>query len=419
MKILLISKWVAGATKGDFFYPGVWRDTFELAKALTHNGCEVAILTPKINLNHEKRFNCEFGQTLLKDKIRHYIADTSIAFGRDWGAFRLRFFIAELAAVKNFKPDIIQYMQFGVSILYPFVNKKPIIFYSCYFNKHYPQEDQDLKIKERDWGVQNNILTFIWFNIQNFLYLILNTFIGSRTIESIIKKKATLVLMHKQGYEQIRKVFRQKENIYYIQKGIDISEVKKLKKVKPKADVEKKNKKILFMGSILYGKGIFNLVKAFEKVQKKVNNVELIIAGSGPASLVNRLKNYIAQTHLKINYLGGISYQNKWNVFRRADIFCLPSYRDSYPSVIFEAQAVNLPVITTYEIDSPVIDGKTGLLVPAKDIKRLAEAMINLVNNSILRKNISDRAKQNLRFYDWNKAAEKFKKLYQNLLNNV
>src|SRR3989344_4787927 len=112
MRILLISKGISGATPGDFRYSGVFSDTFELAKALVSQGIEVEILTTKVYPRHQKRFRDEFGETLHNYKIDHHFANTFMAFGANWGFFRLKMFQAELAVFKRIKPDIIQYMQF-------------------------------------------------------------------------------------------------------------------------------------------------------------------------------------------------------------------------------------------------------------------------------------------------------------------
>ena len=65
------------------------------------------------------------------------------------------------------------------------------------------------------------------------------------------------------------------------------------------------------------------------------------------------------------------------------DVLALPTYREGFPNVPLEAQAAGLPVVTTRvtgAVDS-VIDGITGLLVPAQDADALAAALIELLGN--------------------------------------
>lgn len=416
MKVLLISKWIAGATKDDFYYPGVWRDTFELAKALKKQGCEVAILTPKTYPQHAIRFEKEFGYELTKMQISHFFANTFIGFGRDWGIFRFKLFLAELKALKKFNPDIVQYMQFGPSIIFPFVGKKPVIYYSCYLEKHYPKEQQDLNIKGTNWGPANNIITFIYFNFFNILYILLSSLIGARIFKDIFKKETIVVFMHKKGYQAVLHKYGHKKQLHYIQKGIDLNNQRINNFLSITKQTKKREyKRILFIGSILYGKGVFDLIAAFQKISRKFK-AELIIIGAGPSSLIDKLTELIKLDKQRIFYLGSVDYFKKWEYFRSSDIFCLPSYHDSYPSVIFEAQIAGLPVITTMDIDSPIINNRNGILIKAGDIEYLKQALVRLLENEKSRFRMGEYSRKNVLLYSWQRAASNFCRLYSELI---
>ena len=65
----------------------------------------------------------------------------------------------------------------------------------------------------------------------------------------------------------------------------------------------------------------------------------------------------------------------------------LPSYREGTPRVLLEAAAMEKPIVAT---DVPgcreaVVDGKTGLLVPARDSEALADGVMKLLANRRLR----------------------------------
>lgn len=407
MKVLLISKGISGATSGDFRYSGVFTDTFELAKALSTLGIEVSILTPKIYYRHLKRFWEEFGKILKSHNINHYFANTHMAFGKNWGSFRLRMFWAELRIVIKFKPDIIQYMQFGPSSLYSFIGKKHLIFYSCYLFDSYPKEDADLKAKSSEWGVSRHDLFTI---ASNLLYTLLAKFIGSRSIEEAAKKKAVLVLMHPQGYKIAVKKFGFLTKVSEITKGVNLEAAIGRK-------VTRHSRQVIFIGEILYGKGIFDLVEAFRKVNTREPKIKLIIVGAGPKVLVKRLKRLIRAYHINARYLGSVNYHQKWKLYLKSDILCLPSYLDAFPSVIMEALACGLPVITAREIDSPIIDGKTGIKVPRGDIDSLSRAILRLVNSRDLINKMSKQAQKEATVYSWLISAQKFKDFFTKMLN--
>lgn len=406
MKVLLISKGISGATPGDFRYSGVFGDTFQLAKALKNMGIDVEILTPKVWPSHKKRFEEEFGAIFKKHKIKHHLINTFVTYGGGWGLFRLKTFFSELATFKKVKPDIIQYMQFGPSLLYPFVSQTPIIFYSCYLFDPYHNEDRDHKAKSSDWGSKVNKPLNLIFNIA---YVIASKMFGSLKIDEIVKRGAVLVFMHPKGYKLAMQKFRSKTKIFYIPKGVDLEEANKWKR-KLNSNEETK---ILFMGDILYGKGIFDLVNAFKIAKKQIQDLKLLIVGTGPKIFLAKLKK-LAKTP-GISYLGSINYHRKWKIFHKSSIFCLPSYFDAYPSVIFEAMACALPIITTREIDSPIVNGKSGIKVKTGDTNGLSNAIITLVNDAQKGQQLASFAQKQSLNYSWAKAARQFKRLYLTL----
>ena len=70
-------------------------------------------------------------------------------------------------------------------------------------------------------------------------------------------------------------------------------------------------------------------------------------------------------------------------LFSKSHIICLPSYREGFPKTLIEAAAAGRSVVTS---DVPgcrdaIIPKKTGLLVPVKDYKKLADAIEWLIEN--------------------------------------
>ena len=76
-------------------------------------------------------------------------------------------------------------------------------------------------------------------------------------------------------------------------------------------------------------------------------------------------------------------------------MICFPSYREGLPKVLSEAAACGRPVITT---DVPgckdaILNKSTGLLVPSKNSKELANAIKLLIENSILCEDMGKKAR--------------------------
>ncbi len=83
-------------------------------------------------------------------------------------------------------------------------------------------------------------------------------------------------------------------------------------------------------------------------------------------------------------------------VIRSAAIVCLPSYyREGAPRALIEAAAIGRPAVTTDWIGcrDVVVDGETGLLVPARDVEALAAALRRLIEDRALREHMGEAAR--------------------------
>ena len=77
-----------------------------------------------------------------------------------------------------------------------------------------------------------------------------------------------------------------------------------------------------------------------------------------------------------------------------ADLFCLPSYREGFGSVLIEAAAVGVPALAShiYGITDAVDDGKTGILHEPKNVAQIAQGLLTLIQDDDLRHNMATHA---------------------------
>jgi glycosyltransferase involved in cell wall biosynthesis len=139
----------------------------------------------------------------------------------------------------------------------------------------------------------------------------------------------------------------------------------------------------LFLGRLLRDKGIQEYVEAARRVRVRVPGASFRIAGwldPNPESLTRReLDALIAEG--TIEYLGATDDVRPH--LACAHVLVLPSYREGTPRSVLEAMSMQRAVITT---DAPgcrdtVIDGDSGLVVPARDPDALAKAMLLLATS--------------------------------------
>jgi len=82
-------------------------------------------------------------------------------------------------------------------------------------------------------------------------------------------------------------------------------------------------------------------------------------------------------------------------LYRTADVFCLPTRGDCLPMVLAEAGAAGLPLVSTAIAGIPEIvrEGETGLLVPPDDVTALGRALRALIEAPQLRRRLGDGAR--------------------------
>ena len=75
------------------------------------------------------------------------------------------------------------------------------------------------------------------------------------------------------------------------------------------------------------------------------------------------------------------------SLMKSADVFVMSSITEGLGSAVLDAMAMGLPIVGTWAggIPEAVIDGETGLLVPAGEPKPLAGAIVRLLKDPALR----------------------------------
>jgi len=138
----------------------------------------------------------------------------------------------------------------------------------------------------------------------------------------------------------------------------------------------------LFVGRLLTDKGIYELIKAFEKLKKEKPKVKLIIVGSPDEGNPNSISKGELEKWIKEGLIEWHGFQEDVRPFYcMANCVVLPSYREGIPRVLLEAMATEKPIITT---DAPgcrnvCVDGVNGFLVKPKDVESLYLAMKRMV----------------------------------------
>ena len=155
---------------------------------------------------------------------------------------------------------------------------------------------------------------------------------------------------------------------------------------------------ILFCGRLIHKKGLFLLLDVVRKLQ--VENWELVICGDG--ELKERLKERIDELNLKDKVMmkGAVPYSEISRIYEEADIFVLPSLRESGGSVLIEAMAHGLPIVSFNMALSKVLkEHQTGIFIDTFGSKeevlvRYANELKELIENPSLRQKLGENGYQ-------------------------
>lgn len=168
--------------------------------------------------------------------------------------------------------------------------------------------------------------------------------------------------------------------------------------------------RILCVARLIQEKGLIYLLHACAQVRAYglPFQCEIIGAPEEPAytSYLIELKRLYKQLHLQdsVSFLGAQPFEKILDAYARADLFVLPCVRaqdggsDISPNALIEAMGMGLPVISTELSAIPEIveHAVSGILVPPNDSKALANAIIALMQNERLRRELGARARERI-----------------------
>lgn len=148
---------------------------------------------------------------------------------------------------------------------------------------------------------------------------------------------------------------------------------------------------ILYAGAVNERKGYNDLLKAFGLIKEKIPEWKVVFAGNGEIEKGKALSRQLG-IESQVEFTGWVTGKEKEKLFRRAKIFCLPSYAEGFPMAVLEAWSYGLPVITTPVGGIPDVakDGENMLLFNSGDIFKLAENIEKLIANKDLYDKISN-----------------------------
>jgi glycogen(starch) synthase len=182
----------------------------------------------------------------------------------------------------------------------------------------------------------------------------------------------------------------------------------------PLSDVSRNSKQVVFTGSLMQKKGIYQLAQAWNIVNRSRPDAQLIILGRGSQqNVISYLTNEAKNT---VKFTGHVSTEELYEFLAGSAISIFPSYAEAFALAPLEAMVCGTAVINSNRTSGPELidDNVNGLLIDPDDIDQIAASILYLLNDAdacaLLARNgaekvrecfeISEIAEQNLVFYE-------------------
>lgn len=263
------------------------------------------------------------------------------------------------------------------------------------------------------WVIGSDINNFAKYNRINY-------FLTKKCIE----QSNIIITVSKDIEDKIRQISSNSLNVKTFYKGIDLSNFQNLL---PKSGLLKElqlnpdKRYMLFIGRLIYDKGIYELAEAFKIIAKRYYDIDLILIGEEieKEKLVVKFRDYRILN--RVIFKGLVPYRDVAKYMGVSNLLVLPTWAEGLPNVVMEAMATGLPVVATDVGGIPEIleNEVTGLSVPAKNVEKLTEAIIRMIEDRELRERCIKNAKKLIyENFDVRKNVNKLYEILQEVKDN-
>ena len=159
-----------------------------------------------------------------------------------------------------------------------------------------------------------------------------------------------------------------------------------------------------------------NLLHAAERVCRRAANISFCAVGSGPEEAA--IHKLARELNLGNRFVFTGFRKDVGNFLKSYDIFVQASYLEGLGTSILDAQSVGLPVVATRTggIPEVVAHEKTGILVPPRDARSLADAILELAHDAPKRRRLGAAGQEAVNAFSIEKTVSRNIAMYAELL---
>lgn len=173
---------------------------------------------------------------------------------------------------------------------------------------------------------------------------------------------------------------------------------------------------ILFMGRLVYEKGVQHLISAMPKILNSYHDAKLVIAGKG--GMIDELKAQVNAMGIgnKVYFTGYMDAKQVAKMYKCADVSVFPSTYEPFGIVALEAMLAGIPIVVSDigGLNEIVEHGQNGMKSYAGNPNSLADSILELLYNPQLCDNVVKKAKAQVKNeFNWTKIAQDTHFIYQ------
>jgi glycosyltransferase involved in cell wall biosynthesis len=196
-------------------------------------------------------------------------------------------------------------------------------------------------------------------------------------------------------------------NVSVIPNGIDIEKF-------PLPTAERKNH-ILMCSRMLPRKGFQYLIEAVKDLSL---DWQVHLVGDGPYR--PELEKLAQGSKTPILFYGWLDQQDEQfkRLFRESSIFVFPSEAENFPTVLLEAMAAGVAVITSDAGGCPEVVGDAGLIFPSQNVAALRNLLLTLVNDAAKRQEFSLAARRRAEQFAWPAIVQQYLEIFETVVHH-
>ncbi|MDE3078285.1 MAG: glycosyltransferase, partial [Chloroflexota bacterium] len=221
------------------------------------------------------------------------------------------------------------------------------------------------------------------------------------------------------------------QKVAIVPPGLDLGLFRPMDRAEAKRSLGLADRRVLlFVGRMDRIKGVETLLRATAQLLRSDPQFELlllIVGGDRQIRVMDdasrellRLRAIVSDLGLRqaVRFVGPKEQSELPTYYAAADVCAVPSYAESFGMVAVEAMACGTPVVAAGVggLQSTIVDGETGFLVPRHDPALFADRIAQLMRSPELRRRFGQAGTQRARGYRWPVVARQLYGAYLSLL---